>query len=498
VDQYNNVGGIFDYSEDKYLESSDLIRLINDKCNDYLSVGITNGDNVIIAHGNNYLFFCDLLALWNLGVCVTPVDPGISEGELLNLASHSGSKAIIFRGSKSIILTDESLSGSDFLVLDSEKQYGSRYSVETAVTEYPLADSPALLLYTSGSTGEPKGVLHTYRSFSSKMFALKDNLLVDDFTVTLNLLPTHFGHGLICNCLFPLLNGCDLVILPSFSMDILHRLGKIIDDHNVTFLSSVPAVWKIAISYSSKPLGGTLKRIHCGSAPLNIDLTNKIREWSSTNNVFNTYGITETGSWIGGSCCDIKETRDGFIGQSWGAEFLITKEDNKELTSERCNVCDVDELGYVWVKTPSLMKGYYNKPNLTKEFVLNTWFFTGDKGFIDCDNNLILKGRVRNEINKSGIKIMPEDIDMQLEKNDLVIEACAFGVDDSISGQDVNVAVVLKNNASLDEVKSWLRSHISSYKFPTRWFLLEVIPKTERGKVNRSNVADICYGVDNG
>ena len=139
------------------------------------------------------------------------------------------------------------------------------------------------------------------------------------------------------------------------------------------------------------------------------------------------------------------------------------------------------------------MKEYFKNDILSEEFIHNTWFFTGDKGYLDTNGNLILRGRVRNEINKSGIKIMPEDIDMQLEKNASVVESCTFGVSDPISGQDVNVAIVLNDKDKLNEVKNWLSTNISDYKFPTKWFVLDSIPKTERGKVNRDNVAKVCY-----
>ena len=134
---------------------------------------------------------------------------------------------------------------------------------------------------------------------------------------------------------------------------------------------------------------------------------------------------------------------------------------------------------------------------LTDSYISNTWFFTGDKGYLDDDGNLILKGRVRNEINKSGMKIMPEDIDMQLEKHPDVVEACAFPVDDEISGQDIGVAIVLIKNGDIDHVKKWLSDNISPSKYPSHWYKVNEIPKTDRGKVNRMNVAKVIHSYHN-
>jgi acyl-CoA synthetase (AMP-forming)/AMP-acid ligase II len=296
-----------------------------------------------------------------------------------------------------------------------------------------------------------------------------------------------------------LLNGNDLIILPSFNLEILSKLGDIIDTHSVTFMSSVPAVWRIATRLSKKPLNSSLKRIHCGSAPLGSNLVEEIKNWSSISKIYNVYGITEFGSWIGSSSLEENKNKcDGFIGKPWGAEFLITKEDNEQIIFQKTSqtLCEADEVGYIWVRTPALMKEYYKNADTTREFVFGSWFFTGDKGFLDNSGNLVLKGRVRNEINKGGIKVMPEDIDIQLEKNSSVLEACTFGVHDEIAGQEVNTAIVIEKGGNLEDIKKWLRERISAYKFPSRWFVLDTIPKTDRGKINRSMVAEHCYKED--
>ena len=339
--------------------------------------------------------------------------------------------------------------------------------------------------------------MHTHRSLRARWIALQQSLGTEAYRRTLCLLPTHFGHGLICNCLFPWLSGQDLFILPPFTPDAVMRLGAIIDEHRITFMSSVPAVWRLALKTARPPQAGTLKRVFCGSAPLSGHLWREVQRWTGTRDVCNAYGITETGSWVAGTTIPDMEPDDGLIGVPWGAEVAITREGSPDLPPGLGARCEPGESGFVWLNTAALMKGYLDRDDLTGQVVRNGWFLTGDLGFVDTRGYLYLRGRVRDEINKGGMKVYPADIEAVAEQFAPVTDLCCFAVDDAHYGQNVGLALVLAD-ASDETVRALhgrLRSRLAEHQMPVRWFVVSAIPRTSRGKVNRDNVAEACRAV---
>jgi len=496
---FETIGGIVDYQSGEEWSVSDLKREISARIAYYQKKGVSSQDKVIIVHGNNVRFFADLFALWHLNVCAVCVDVNIGSTEFENIAAYCESRfAICLDGipEKLTKVNSNLIAFIDTLAIPKEEKSAKK----TTTIPFPLnIDDPALILFTSGTTGMPKGVVHTFRTLMAKWIILSENVPLEHMDVSLCLLPTNFGHGLICNCLYPLLSGKKLVILPKFNLTVLAKLGNIIDEFSVTYMSSVPSVWKSALSLSHPPKKGGLRLVTCGSAPLSADLWQKIQQWTGTKRIWNTYGITETGSWIAGTSVDVVEPKDGLIGHGWGTRILISK--NQGMTEGKIdkllekNSLPVGEVGYVWLQTPTLMQGYLNRPDLTQSVVCGTWFYTGDLGYINEEGLLVLCGRVRNEINYGGIKVIPEDVDLILERHEAIVESCTFGLADEMAGQVVAVAVVLKEGLkkpAVAELKQWSGQYLSDYKVPIVWYEVDAIPKTPRGKVNRADVVEFC------
>jgi len=411
-------------------------------------------------------------------VCLAPTLTG---AELSNIVDFL---------SPSLLLVDEAFSGGAGLgtpIVCTMKE-AERYVDTEPLSRNGDLDSPALILLTSGTTGIPKAVVLSFRALLARLALNRLHVGEDTLANTLCAMPTHFGHGLIGNCLTPLYAGKHLVLSPMAGARWAADLGSIIDTYNVTFLSSVPTIWKIVLKVGKRPAGGSLRQVNVGSAPLSKELWQDIIDWTGTNNVVNMYGITEAANWISGSTSRLSAPEDGLIGTMWGGSAGVL-DDEGQLHSEG--------EGELALQTPALMAGYYGRPDLTGEVLRGGWFRTGDVGSIDGAGVMRLIGRKKSEINRAGIKVHPEEVDTLLERHPEVIEACTFGMPDEISGEIVAAAIQLapRSNLHAESLRAWALERMRRESVPERWFFLNGIPKSERGKVNRQTVMDLCMKV---
>jgi len=444
--------------------------------------GAGPGSKILICHGGDAHFFGDLFAVWLTGGCAVCLNPNVTQSELATIGDFIGPAALLTKTGQEVppAFASRALDSRDL-------EDGAARSAICDPSNDP--DGDALILFTSGTTSTPKGVVHSFRSILSRVALNQKFVPPEALARTLCVLPTHFGHGLIGNCLTPLLAGHDLLLAPASNLDVTATLGTIIDDHQITFMSSVPTLWKKVTKSTSPPCGGTLQRIQVGSAPLSADLWRDIAAWAGIRDVVNMYGITETANWLAGASLAEHDPEDGLIGHMWGGSAT--------LLDDTGNLSNQGE-GEILVRTPSLMTGYYKQPDATAEVMKDGWYHTGDIGRIDHDGTMRLTGRAKYEINRGGMKIHPEDIDLLIERHEAVREACTFAIEDEIDGESVAVAVSLIDGSDMEirGLRRWCAERISREKVPVKWFILDEVPKTDRGKLNRFAVAAHCLALD--
>ena len=451
--------------------------------------GVVSGDRVLITHGGSANFFVDLIATWYVGGCALCVNEKLSEYELRKVIEFAKPKILLSAKEQEIDSGDVRQYCMEVFNRTIQKSTGSSKYGSFGAGQL---DQQALVLFTSGTTGVPKGVVHTYRSLLARLQINRQYIGVQKLRRTLCPLPTHFGHGLIGNCLTPWFSGGDVFLYPLTDLRVSANIGEYIDEHEITFLSSVPSMWHLFSRVSKPPHKKSLKQINIGSAPLSKQLWETVIEWSGTKSVSNMYGITETANWIGGASALECDPEDGLVGNIWAGSVAVLQESGA--------ISAVGK-GELLVQTMSLMQGYLDQEHLTNDVMIGGFFKTGDIGRVDKHGIIRLIGRKSFEINRAGVKINPEELDNLVEKNKNVSAACTFSVPDDIAGELVGIAVVFQNdqfselenrNEKVNRLKSWLKQHIIQEKMPDYWYILPEIPTTDRGKVDRPQVATLC------
>ena len=487
------VGAIAEPLSGRRWESAEAQWQIGARGEAWRRAGMRPGDRVLLGYSNRLEAMVDVVALWSLGVCVCPVSPHLTGFEVLKLAEAASPRFMLAFGDLDPSL-HAGLAAAGVTVLD-----GSAVELRSESAAPPAfrLDDDALVLFTSGTTSNPKGVVLTHRAMRGRWLSLRQALGMTRFRRALCFMPTYLVHGLVLNSLYPWLSGQELFLLPAGQPDALLQLGSVVDEHEITYFSSTPAAWRLILRAAHPPVKRTVSTVFCTSAPLSEQLWCDVRRWTGTEDVFNTYGLTETcGSTIGTTFAGARP-EEGLVGVPWNAMVRIMPGTDPEQAPGVGAACRAGEIGHVWLSTPALMRGYLGHDDLSARAISNGWLATGDLGLLDEGDRLYLRGRVRDEINRGGIKVYPTDIDNVVERFPGVAEACCFACEDRAYGQNVGLALVLSNPepASLRELHGWLQRHLAEYQMPVRWHLLDAMPHTQQGKTSRTLVAERCASV---
>ncbi len=464
----SSFGVIHDLAAGASLSGEGLARTVAGRAEILRGKGVVRGTVVAIGHGGSLSFFIDLFAVWACGATAACIDASLTPGERGNVAAFARPILVL-------VSSEAEGEGWGAPLLNLADAPPSDALIEAAPSHL---DDAAVILFTSGTTGAPKGVVLTFRALFARIALNHAHIGAPLRGRTLVTLPTHFGHGLIGNALTPFFAGGEIVIAPR-GLGLARDLGRLIDAERITFMSSVPTLWRMALKLSNPPSGDTLKRVHVGSAPLSSALWGDIATWSRADTV-NCLGITETSNWIGGASSASDGIADGFVGRPWGGSVAVRLDDGRVVSQGE---------GEIVVQTPSLMAGYLDRPDLTAAVLENGWYRTGDQGIVDA-RGVTVAGRIKDEINRAGFKIQPAELDMLIEQHDAVAEACAFAIPDAVSGEIVGAAVRFKPgaDADLEAVKAFCRARMRREATPERWFTVDEIPRTARGKVSREAV----------
>jgi acyl-CoA synthetase (AMP-forming)/AMP-acid ligase II len=461
---------------------SQLREQVQSVADSFAGAGIAPGDRVAMSLPNGLdTIVCFLAA--SIAGTAAPLNPGYRYDEFLFYLEDTNAKLLVVppQGAdearraaaerKVPVITAE-------VTADGKVQLSPSAKGKTAAPPDP--DAIALVLHTSGSTGRPKRVplRHRNLSVSSQNIVETYNLGPDD--VALVAMPLFHVHGLVASTLSTLRSGGSVVVPSKFNPLSFWRTLR---DNRATWYSAVPTIHSLLLSRAGteRPAGvENLRFIRSCSAPLSPEMMAGLENAFGTP-VLEAYGMTEASHQMCSNPLPPKARKPGHVGPGTGVNVGVMDASGNLLPSGTA--------GEVVIQGPNVIDGYENNPEANKTSFTNGWFRTGDQGILDSDGYLQLVARIKELINRGGEKISPREIDEVLLTHPAISEAVCFGVPHPTWGEEVAAAIVLKGTASEGDVLAFCKERLADFKRPKKIHIVETIPRTATGKIQRKAVA---------
>ena len=425
------------------------------------AAGIAHGDRVLIAGTTSVDYVVAYLGILRAGATALAVNSAYTEREVRAIASDARPAAVI---SDQAMIRDASAAVAPTRFATHPSLVGLPGPDDGATIDTAGPHDGALLVYTSGTTGTPKGVPLTHANLlaSAEAVRLAWRWQPDDRLVLA--LPLYHLHGLAVGLHGTLVTGASALLQDRFDPD------AVVDamSGGATMFFGVPTMWTRLAGNPRVEELSTMRLGVSGSAPLPADLHRRIAELVGRPPL-ERYGMSET-AMLTSNPFD-GERRAGSVG------FPLPGVDLRLAPGAG------DGPGEIEVRGPNVFAGYLDRPEATAEAFDDGWFRTGDLGDVDADGYLHIVGRSKELIISGGFNVFPREVEDVLRNCPGVVDACVVGVPDHEWGERVTAFVV--GGASDDELRAWTTEHLVAYKRPRRWERIDDVPRNSMGKVQR-------------
>ncbi len=452
-----------------------------------IELGIEPGERVVVCMANCPEVPVSYHALWRAGAVVTPAMFLLSTEDLRHVIAHSEASAVI--------TTPEFLDKVRDAVapLDHVRQVISTGSGDVApdgvlalgaleesdpVPIVPRADDDlAVLLYTGGTTGRAKGVMISHASLNYTGHAVQKAAHVDGVTRHLMTLPLAHAYGILIT-----ISGLHT---PDRAVSVLLRwfdpatFLSMVQEHGVQSAALVPSMIQLILAQPLEEFDLTsLRYLGSGAAPLAPEMVEELRRRVPWVSIREGYGLSETAALV--STNPAGREKPGSVGLPIpGAIVRIVDEDGHSLAA--------GQPGEVCVRSPAVMQGYWRAADATAEALRDGWLHTGDIGYLDDEGYLFIVDRKKDLIIRGGFNVYPRDVEEALLEHPAVTAAGVVGRPDERRGEEVVAFVSLTSadSVSADELVAWARERIGGYKYPREVHIVDAVPLTPVGKLDR-------------
>lgn len=466
--------------EDLSYTYSQLHLKVNQLASGLEQFGIKKGDRIALFMPNIPEFIMIYFAAQKLGAIVVSLNVLLVKNEVQYILRDCGAR-IIFAGKDQIeqVPIDEVECLEQLILVEGDEndiRHLNRFldkSVDTFKALEMESDEPAAILYTSGTTGFPKGATLSHRNVLANSTATIYHTEIKEKDILHLFLPLFhcFGQNFIMNS--SVKKGATIVMHKRFEPE---PVVKAVKKHKVTMFFAVPTIYIYLLNMKDEDLDlSSIRYFFTAAAAMPREVADS---WHAKYNmpIHDGYGLTECSPF---SCYnhDFKH-KPGSIGHP-----VINCE--MKIIDEFGNPVGPGEWGEICIKGPNVMKGYWNKPEATAKTIIDGWLLTGDVGTQDEDGDYFIVDRVKDMINSAGNNIYPTEIENHLYEHPSIREVAVFGIPDDIKGEAVKAAIVLHPGEKLnsEDIIAFCRTKMAKYKVPQNIQFVNELPKSPTGKV---------------
>ncbi|KGX84794.1 fatty acid--CoA ligase family protein [Pontibacillus litoralis] len=461
-------------------------------------IGLQEGDHVALMLGNSPHFVIGMYGALRSGLTVIPINPLYTPDELTYILMNGDVKAVITMDLfiEKFEKIDAYLPMMEHYIVAETSDVARKSALQnkmiafTDVVEtgslqeqFPIIDDDdvAVILYTSGTTGNPKGAMLTHRNLYSNAKDSADYLGIQTSDKVIAALPMFHVFCLTVSLNAPLMNGGTVIIVPKFSPAEVFRLAI---KWQATVFAGVPTMYNYLLQAGElhKEDLRSLRLCISGGASMPVAL---LQQFEATFDciVSEGFGLSEASPVTCFNPLD-KPRKPGSIGQN------IVNVENK-VVDEFGEEVEVGQVGELIVRGPNVMKGYYKMPEETEHALRDGWLYTGDMARMDEEGYFYIVDRKKDMILVGGYNVYPREVEEVLYRHPNVTEVAVIGVPDPNVGEAVQAFVVLKEDGAFEEeLLAYSRERLAKYKVPSSIHLIDELPKNTTGKILRRNLRE--------